>query len=206
MDQPLILALLFVGTFLLGSIPWGVIVSRIGFHKDIRDEGSGNIGATNALRTMGKAGGAAVFLLDLGKGLLAGLLVTLFTEGSVALALGFLGCVWGHIFSPWLKFRGGKGISVAVGYLFFLYGPLWALAEIALFALIVALSRYVSAGSVTAAVACPLIALHLFWGQWVTVGIITLAALTVIWAHRSNLRRLRQGTESKLGSKTKERS
>ncbi len=206
MDQSLILALLFVGTFLLGSIPWGVIVSRIGFHKDIRDEGSGNIGATNALRTMGKAGGAAVFLLDLGKGLLAGLLVTLFTEGSVALALGFLGCVWGHIFSPWLKFRGGKGISVAVGYLFFLYGPLWALAEIALFALIVALSRYVSAGSVTAAVACPLIALHLFWGQWVTVGIITLAALTVIWAHRSNLRRLRQGTESKLGSKTKERS
>lgn len=206
MDQPLIWALLFVGTFLLGSIPWGVIVSRIGFHKDIRDEGSGNIGATNALRTMGKAGGAAVFLLDLGKGLLAGLLVTLFTEGSVALALGFLGCVWGHIFSPWLKFRGGKGISVAVGYLFFLYGPLWALAEIALFALIVALSRYVSAGSVTAAVACPLIALHLFWGQWVTVGIITLAALTVIWAHRSNLRRLRQGTESKLGSKTKERS
>lgn len=122
------------------------------------------------------------------------------------MALGFLGCVWGHIFSPWLKFRGGKGISVAVGYLFFLYGPLWALAEIALFALIVALSRYVSAGSVTAAVACPLIALHLFWGQWVTVGIITLAALTVIWAHRSNLRRLRQGTESKLGSKTKERS
>ena len=206
MDQSLILALLFVGTFLLGSIPWGVIVSRIGFHKDIRDEGSGNIGATNALRTMGKAGGAAVFLLDLGKGLLAGLLVTLFTEGSVALALGFLGCVWGHIFSPWLKFRGGKGISVAVGYLFFLYGPLWALAEIALFALIVAVSRYVSAGSVRAAGACPLIALHLFWGQWVTVGIITLAALTVIWAHRSNLRRLRQGTESKLGSKTKERS
>ncbi len=206
MDQPLIWALLFVGAFLLGSIPWGVIVSRIGFHKDIRDEGSGNIGATNALRTMGKAGGAAVFLLDLGKGLLAGFLVTLFTEGSVALALGFLGCVWGHIFSPWLKFRGGKGISVAVGYLFFLYGPLWALIEIALFALIVALSRYVSAGSVTAAVACPFIALYLFWGQWTTVGIIALAALTVIWAHRSNLRRLRQGTESKLGSKAKERS
>lgn len=206
MDQPLIWALLFVGTFLLGSIPWGVIVSRIGFHKDIRDEGSGNIGATNALRTMGKAGGAAVFLLDLGKGLLAGFLVTLFTEGSVALALGFLGCVWGHIFSPWLKFRGGKGISVAVGYLFFLYGPLWALIEIALFALIVALSRYVSAGSVTAAVACPFIALYLFWGQWTTVGIIALAALTVIWAHRSNLRRLRRGTESKLGSKAKERS
>ncbi len=206
MDQPLIWALLFVGTFLLGSIPWGVIVSRIGFHKDIRDEGSGNIGATNALRTMGKAGGAAVFLLDLGKGLLAGFLVTLFTEGSVALALGFLGCIWGHIFSPWLKFRGGKGISVAVGYLFFLYGPLWALIEIALFALIVALSRYVSAGSVTAAVACPFIALYLFWGQWTTVGIIALAALTVIWAHRSNLRRLRRGTESKLGSKAKERS
>lgn len=206
MDQPLIWALLFVGAFLLGSIPWGVIVSRIGFHKDIRDEGSGNIGATNALRTMGKAGGAAVFLLDLGKGLLAGFLVTLFTEGSVALALGFLGCVWGHIFSPWLKFRGGKGISVAVGYLFFLYGPLWALIEIALFALIVALSRYVSAGSVTAAVACPFIALYLFWGQWTTVGIIALAALTVIWAHRSNLRRLRRGTESKLGSKAKERS
>ncbi len=164
---------------------------------------------------MGKKGGAAVFLLDFGKGLLSGVIALLvaghLTEegafaGSLVMAVGFLGCVWGHIFSPWLKFHGGKGISVAVGYLFFLYGPLWALAEIALFALVVALTRYVSAGSVAAAVACPFIGLYLFWGQWVAVGLITLTALTVIWAHRSNLSRLKHGTESKLGSKAKERS
>lgn len=238
MLQPLIiLGALLVGSFLLGSIPWGVIVSRIAFHKDIRQEGSGNIGATNALRTMGKAGGAAVFLLDFGKGLCAGFLATLVAawlaspslagtepmmtyallgmgfekafalhaaQGaawSVPLSLGFLGCVCGHIFSPWLKFHGGKGISVAVGYLFFLFGPLWALVEIGIFAIIVALTRYVSAGSVAAAIACPFIGLLLFWGQWFAVALITVSALTVIWAHRGNLQRLAHGEERKLGSK-----
>ena len=136
------LTLSFIVSFLLGSIPWGVIVSKLAFHKDIRDEGSGNIGTANAFRAMGKVGGALVFVLDFGKGLLSGwlaafvfapaiaavpvdavtpdgqLLLGIFGNPALnpvglALALAFAGCTLGHIFSPWLKFKGGKGIAVA---------------------------------------------------------------------------------------------
>ncbi len=229
-----LLCLYFVITFLLGSIPWGLIISKLAFKKDIRSEGSGNIGATNALRTMGKKGGLSVFLLDFGKGVLAGVIGWLFMmfllgldpqthrlailellEGlgvshaaalstgvgsakSIVLSIGFLGCTWGHIFSPWLKFHGGKGISVAIGFLFILYGPWFSLAEIALFVVIVAATKYVSAGSIAAAALCPFIALYVYWGYWFAIGVITLAALTVIWAHRANIKRLANGTESKL--------
>lgn len=106
----LVAVCLFVVCFLLGSIPWGLIISTVFFHKDIRKEGSGNIGTTNAMRTMGKAGGAAVFVLDFGKGLLAGFLPLaacwffvpgggLSPESPLSYAtyqgIGFLGCVWG---------------------------------------------------------------------------------------------------------------
>lgn len=220
MAYAVLLVLGLIGlTFLMGSIPWGVIISRAFYHKDIRNEGSGNIGTTNALRSMGKAGGAAVFLLDFGKGLLAGFLGTVFAglvrdalasaglqalaEGGAALCLGaaLLGCVWGHIFSPWLKFKGGKGIAVAVGCLFFVFGPAGALIEIALFAVLVIATRYVSVGSLAAAVACPFIACWIFYGHWVAVAFILVAAGTVIWAHRGNLARLRAGTENRIGAK-----
>ena len=128
------LALTFVITFLLGSIPWGVIVSKLAYKKDLRDEGSGNIGTTNAMRTLGKAGGAAVFVLDFGKGLLAGWLAVWVIAPMVAAlpaeltvsgglygafatpalnavtlvaALAFAGCTLGHVFSPWLGWHGG---------------------------------------------------------------------------------------------------
>lgn len=209
---------LFVVCFLLGSIPWGLIISTVFFHKDIRTEGSGNIGTTNAMRTMGKAGGAAVFVLDFGKGLLSGVLSMLAcwylvpggglspdSELSYATyqAIGFLGCVWGHIFSPWLKFRGGKGIAVAVGCIFITFGPVGALIELAIFIVVVVLTRYVSAGSLAAAVACPFVSLAVFWGEWAAWALCVVAALTVIWAHRSNIARLRAGTESRIGSKKK---
>lgn len=209
---------LFVACFLLGSIPWGLIISEVFFHTDIRKHGSGNIGTTNAMRTMGKAGGAAVFVLDFGKGLLAGFLPLVtcwfFVPGGgispaspLSLAtyqgIGFLGCVWGHIFSPWLKFKGGKGIAVAVGSLFFTFGPVGALIELAVFIVVVALTRYVSAGSLAAAVACPFVSLWIFWGEWPAWVLCVVAALTVIWAHRANIGRLRSGTESRIGGKKK---
>lgn len=223
---------LFAICFLLGSVPWGLVISRVFFHKDIREEGSGNIGTTNAMRSMGKAGGAAVFVLDFGKGLLSGFIATLFAhqvqgafagialglesmggvvfavtaagaEEALALCLGvsFIGCVWGHIFSPWLGFKGGKGIAVAVGCLFVVFGPVGALLELALFGVLVAATRYVSVGSIAAAVACPFFSLHYFWGDWVTVALCTIAALTVVWAHRENIARLRAGTERRIGGK-----
>ena len=208
---------LFAVAFLLGSIPWGVVVSRLFYHTDIRQHGSGNIGTTNALRTMGKAGGAAVFVLDFGKGVVSGLLAlaTLWffvPGGGLApgaavgtyhdyLAVAFLGCVWGHIFSPWLKFKGGKGIAVAVGCLFTTFGWAGACLELLVFIVCVAATRYVSVGSLAAAVACPFFALYFFWGDWLAWTCCLLAALTVIWAHRGNIARLRAGTENRIGSK-----
>ena len=175
------LILSFIVSFLLGSIPWGVIVSKLAFHKDIREEGSGNIGTTNAFRAMGKAGGAVVFLLDFGKGVLSGWLAAWVfapaiagvavdgtaAEGqallaafgptgvnpvSLCLALAFAGCTLGHIFSPWLKFHGGKGIAVAAACLLFVYGPVGFFIEIAVFALGILITRCVSVGSIAAAV------------------------------------------------------
>ncbi|MEC4183394.1 glycerol-3-phosphate acyltransferase [Adlercreutzia sp. R21] len=226
------LALAFVVSFLLGSIPWGVIVSKLAFKKDLRDEGSGNIGTTNAMRTLGKAGGAAVFVLDFGKGIAAGALaayvfvpaiagvevdattadgqalLTAFGSAGVnpaalAMALAFAGCTLGHIFSPWLKFKGGKGIAVAAACLLFVYGPVGFLVEIAVFAAGIALTRCVSVGSIAAAVVCPLLGLYYYGGQWVPWLIILATACVVVWAHRANIGRLRTGTENKIGSKKK---
>ena len=223
------LTLSFVVSFLLGSIPWGVIVSKLAFHKDIRDEGSGNIGTTNAFRAMGKVGGALVFVLDFGKGLLSGWLAFWFwaplagwaeidyslagatlpataeglpvDAGALALALAFAGCTLGHIFSPWLKFKGGKGIAVAAACLVFVFGPVGFLIEIAAFALGIAVTRCVSVGSIAAAAICPVLALYFYWGQWAPWAIIAATACVVIWAHRANIQRLRTGTENKIGGK-----
>lgn len=226
-----LLLILLIVTFLLGSVPWGVVISRLVYHKDIRDEGSGNIGTTNAMRSLGKVGGAAVFVLDFGKGLASGALalaVAPMAQGAVAgglvadgspwavvpvilgegvprmcLAVAFAGCTLGHIFSPWLGWHGGKGIAVAVGALFFVFGPVGALLEIVIFAVLVLATRYVSAGSVAAALACPLFALYYFWGDWLAWAIISATALVVVWAHRGNIDRLRHGTERRIGDKKK---
>ncbi len=208
-----LLALLFVCAFLLGSIPWGVIISRLAYHTDIREVGSGNIGATNAVRALGAKGGGVVFALDVAKGAVAGalgrLLWPLFiAPGSldvpdVALLCGsvaFAGCVWGHIFCPWLGFKGGKGISVAVGCEIFTLGPVGvgALSELAVFLIFAATTRYVSLGSIMAAVALPFIALGLMWGNWLAIIITSAVALTAIWAHRANVGRLVAGTERRF--------
>ncbi len=213
----LVAAALFVAAFLLGSIPWGLIISKVFYHTDLREHGSGNIGTTNAIRTMGKVGGYAVFVLDFGKGLLSGLLAWAFAwnflpgaglvPGALVsydtmLAVAFLGCTWGHIFSPWLGFKGGKGIAVAVGCLFVTFGWVGACLELLLFAVLVVTTKHVSVGSIAAAVACPFFALYFFWGDWIAWACCTLAALTVIWAHRSNIKRLMSGEESKIGSRS----
>lgn len=217
MQDLLVAAALFVAAFLLGSIPWGLIISKVFYHTDLREHGSGNIGTTNAIRTMGKVGGYAVFVLDFGKGLLSGLLAWAFAWNflpgaglvlgalvsyDTMLAVAFLGCTWGHIFSPWLGFKGGKGIAVAVGCLFVTFGWVGACLELLLFAVLVVTTKHVSVGSIAAAVACPFFALYFFWGDWIAWACCTLAALTVIWAHRSNIKRLMSGEESKIGSRS----
>ena len=227
-----------VVTFLLGSIPFGLIISKVFYKTDIREHGSGNIGTTNAIRTMGKVGGFSVFALDFGKGLLSGFLgiwigqffFALHGYGAVAgeltailaplrlgpvgdpadlatqfsqvlLATSFLGCTFGHIFSPWLKFKGGKGIAVAVGCIFVTYGVIGATLELAIFIVLVLTTRYVSVGSIAAAGLCPFFAVYFFWGNWLAILLCAIAGFTVVWAHRDNIKRLRAGCESRIGSK-----
>jgi glycerol-3-phosphate acyltransferase PlsY len=205
-----IAAVIFVVSFLLGSIPNGVIVGKVFYHTDIRTVGSGNIGTTNAIRALGKKGGYAVFLLDFAKGVLSGAIAlaimgaAVSVEGALTcadgLCLAFLGAGLGHIFSPWLGFKGGKGIAVCVGAMFVTFGPLAALIELALFVVVVAATKYVSAGSIAAAVLCPFMALWVFWGDWTAVVVCAIMAAVVIWAHRANIARLRAGTERRIGS------
>lgn len=208
----------FVIAFALGSIPWGVVIGKVFFHTDIRESGSGNIGTTNAMRVIGKSGGIAVFVLDFGKGLLSGFLATVIGNAALAggvtpgfewvtmnefLALSFIGCISGHIYSPWLGFHGGKGIAVAVGCLFFVFGPIGALLELAIFIVLVVSTRYVSVGSIAAAIACPFFALYFYWGDPFAWTLVTLSAVLVFYAHRANMQRLREGTESRIGDKKK---
>ena len=214
MPDVLVFFVVLATSFLLGSIPWGVVISRVFFHIDVREHGSGNIGTTNAFRTMGKAGGVAVFLLDFGKGLFSGFLAWSLCaliadpQGGLqalsyndVLACAFCGCILGHIFTPWLGFKGGKGIAVAIGCMFVTFGPAISFAELGIFAILVITTRHVSVGSIASALACPLFSLWKFWGDPIAFCLCTLPALVIVWAHRGNIDRLRAGTESKIGSK-----
>ena len=201
--------LVLIIAFLLGSVPWGLVISKVFYGKDLRDEGSGNIGTTNAIRSMGKVGGYAVFVLDFGKGLLSGFVGVWVANAfgldvtgvQVATAVAFFGCVYGHIFSPWLGFKGGKGIAVAIGCLFVTFGPVASVIELLIFAVLVVATRYVSVGSIAAALACPFLALWVLWGNWPAIVLCAIAGLTVVWAHRGNFARLREGTERRIGDK-----
>lgn len=226
MSEFAVAAIVFFSCFLLGSIPFGLIVSRIMYGKDIRSEGSGNIGTTNALRTLGKKGGALVFALDFGKGVLSGFIGlaanwflmpgggltgdTTFTYYSIIM-FSMMGAVFGHIFSPWLKFKGGKGIAVAIGCLFPILGPIPSFIELAIFGIFVATTRYVSLGSIMAAGAFPIFAALFFLHPAFTTlqdqnafMMAAVCALVIIWAHRGNIVRLYAGTERKLGETPEE--
>ncbi|MBQ9690999.1 MAG: glycerol-3-phosphate 1-O-acyltransferase PlsY [Eggerthellaceae bacterium] len=205
-----LLAVVGIVTFGLGSIPWGVLISRWFFHTDIRNHGSGNVGTTNAFRAMGKKGGVIVFLLDFGKGILSGIFAVAIAKAflpsasvvsyNTVLAVSALCASLGHIFSPWLGFRGGKGIAVAIGVLYITFGWLGASIELfVIFAILVAVTRYVAVGSMVAALACGPISAWLFWGDWWAIIVYTCTGLVVFWAHRENLQRLLQGNERRIG-------
>ncbi len=193
--------LCFVVSFLIGSIPWGVIVSRLFYNKDVRDSGSGNIGFTNSMRSLGKVGGGAVFLLDFAKGLVAVLLAKyLFGETYLTVAIATFASVSGHIFCPWLKFKGGKGISTAFGASFVAMSVPVALGLFAVFLLIVLTTKYVSAGSITAAICYPFAGIFTSQDSPQTWVFYFLVAIMVIWAHRENISRIKSGTEHKIKS------
>ena len=205
------IAIVAIAAFLLGSIPWGVVISKGVYKRDLREVGSGNIGTTNAIRAVGKVGGYVVFLLDFAKGILSGVVAIAVAHymgvdpygAKILLAISFLACILGHMFTPWLKGKGGKGVAVGVGCMFVAMGPLIAVLELVLFAALVAITKYVSVGSIAAAGAVPLFAIWAYWGNIPAWAICSAAGLLVGWAHRGNIARLRAGTELAIGKKGK---
>jgi glycerol-3-phosphate acyltransferase PlsY len=200
---------IIVSAYLLGSIPTGYLLMRIFRKQDIRSIGSGNIGATNVLRSGAKGLGAATFALDVLKGAVAvyvGAKLAAFGFSPIQLhqqeALAALCAVLGHMFPIWLNFRGGKGVATAFG-VFVVLAPYAALGSLAVFIVVFALGRYVSLASILGAAAFPVFAW--FAAPWthrpLAMGIILIVVLLIIVKHSQNIQRLMAGTEYRFGSK-----
>ncbi len=184
--------------YLIGSIPFSFLVARAFGVHDVRQVGSGNVGATNVLRSAGKAAGALALLLDLGKGAAASALAGRLAPGEAALpAVAAVAAVVGHMYPVWLRFQGGKGVATGLGA-FAPLAPTAALGALAAFALGALVTRFVSLGSVAGGVALAGLALALRGPDPVAVCAAGTAALVVI-RHRSNLRRILAGTERRMG-------
>lgn len=196
--------------YLLGSIPVGWLIANIFYHKDIRQEGSGNIGATNALRIFGTKIGILVLLLDMMKGVMAVLIAKQVISGAHPLvSIAGLVAILGHIFPVWLKFRGGKGVATAAG-VFAALAPLGLLIGLLSFILVVWRTRYVSLGSIIAAM---VFGVSTFWMElskpmpdvalMILVGFIV---TMIILKHKSNIQRLLRGEENKISFSKKGKS
>ncbi len=191
-------------SYLLGSIPFGYLLVRFVRHEDIRAVGSGNIGATNVIRSGAKGLGIATLLLDLLKGFVAVLLARHIAPANYDLAVGAaIAAVLGHVFPVWLRFRGGKGVATALG-VFLALVPLAALVSLSVFLVIVLLSRYVSLASIIAAAVMPIAGILLapVRSPLAIVGFLFLAALIIV-KHHANIRRLLAGTENRFGTSKK---
>ncbi len=186
----------FAIAYLLGSIPFGLLLTRLGGAGDLRNIGSGSIGATNVLRTGRKGLAAATVLLDAGKGIVAVLLAAHWLPGNEGIAA--VGAVIGHCFPVWLKFRGGKGFAAAAGVCLALAWQVMAVGAV-IWGATLALSRISSVASMVAVLAAP-VAAWLFGLPAVATVLCVIAAI-VIFQHRSNIGRLRAGTEPRLGQK-----
>jgi acyl phosphate:glycerol-3-phosphate acyltransferase len=205
------LAVLLVGSYLLGSIPFGYLAGRLG-GIDIRKAGSGNVGATNVVRVLGKRYGYPVFALDVLKGFGAVKISMLMAPGhprewnspEIFGILAAMSSVLGHLYPPWLKFEGGKGVATSAGALLALT-PVATLIGVAIWIIVFWLTRYVSLASISAAVVLPIVIL-VFSSQDQNNGkplvySSACVAAVVIWRHRSNLSRLIRGTEPRFTRK-----
>ena len=198
-----------IAAYLLGSIPFGFLAAKCK-GLDIRKHGSGNIGATNVWRVCGWRWGLPVFALDVLKGFaavwLAGWIAFwLHVGGEWTVIPAALACVFGHSFPPWLGFAGGKGVATSLGVFLGLM-PLPSLIALVIWAVVFKMSGYVSLASIVAAVVLPASAIamqlsHLAWYGLPVLGFAVVAGVLVILRHRSNIARLRAGTENRFGRK-----
>lgn len=191
-----------IAAYFLGSIPFGLLLTKAVGRGDVRKVGSGNIGATNVARAAGLLAGVLTLVLDLAKGAGAVLLAEKLSNDSATwMMIAAFGVLLGHCFPVWLEFKGGKGVATAAG-IFLVLSPLACLTAIILFLLVVIFWKYVSLGSVSAAAAMPLLIYFLWAPRHAPALVITIGTLAVsllvIYKHRGNLRRLVDGTEPKF--------
>lgn len=196
------LLILLVSAYLIGSIPIGYIVGRVFFRRDIRTAGSGNIGATNALRAFGTTVGVIILLLDMLKGF-GTVMLAKAVLGSDAgwIAASGLAAILGHIFTIFLRFKGGKGVATAGG-VFLALAPLALLMTLLSFIVITAITRYVSLGSILGALGFGIMVimqqLMLVKPDYPLMVMSVAVVLMIILKHKDNIRRLLQGTENKI--------
>jgi glycerol-3-phosphate acyltransferase PlsY len=184
--------------YLLGSIPFGLVITKLAGLGDIRTIGSGNIGATNVLRTGRKDLALATLLLDAGKAGLAYLIVWMWFPGPYALVAGGMAFI-GHCFPVWLKFKGGKGVATFIGLLL---AAMWqvALSFGVIWLLTAALFRMSSFSALVATFAAPFLVAFFGYGPF-AVGVTALLAILIFWRHRANISRIMSGKEPKIGAK-----
>jgi glycerol-3-phosphate acyltransferase PlsY len=183
--------------YLLGSIPFGLILTKLAGTQDLRSIGSGNIGATNVLRTGRKGLAAATLICDMLKGTLA-VVVAGYYDGPNAAMLAALGAFLGHLFPVWLKFRGGKGVAVYIGVLIGLFWPA-AIVFCAIWASTAFTSRYSSLSALVASFVTPI---FLWWfGHPALASLFAVLSLMLFYMHRENIQRLQAGTEGRIGEK-----
>jgi len=198
MGPEVFLPVAFVIGYLLGSIPFGLVLTRLAGTPDLRSIGSGNIGATNVLRTGRKGLAAATLILDMLKGT-AAVVIAGYFGGPNAAMLAALGAFLGHLFPVWLNFRGGKGVAVYIGVLLGLYWPAALLFCLIWLAMALAF-RYSSLAALTASFITPIFLL--WFGHPALASLFAVLTLLLFYMHRENIRRLRAGTEGKIGQKS----
>ena len=191
--------LLVLGAYLLGSIPFPYLITRLKTGKDIRSMGSGNVGATNVLRTAGKAAGVIVLILDVGKGMAAVWIGRSITGQPEWGAIAAFAAMVGHSFPVFLGFRGGKSVATGGGA-FLVLAPFAMLCSIGLFVVTAATTRIVALGSILGAASFPLFA-WLFGAEIQVIVWGALSASLIIVRHHANIRRMLRGEEKKLGEK-----
>jgi glycerol-3-phosphate acyltransferase PlsY len=183
---------------LVGGIPFGLIIVKLKSGQDVRESGSGNIGATNVLRTSGTAAGLITLVLDAAKGLFAVWLADTLTHGDVFwMSATAFAALLGHAFSPYLKFKGGKAVATFLGAFGYLT-PIPVLIVTLIFILVVATTRYLSLGSITGAALFPFACFIILHPDWPVLAAALGAALLILWRHSGNIERIRAGNERVL--------
>lgn len=194
-------------SYLVGAIPFALLIGKWFFATDVRNHGSGNLGATNVMRVLGWKAGLAVFLLDAAKGAVCVLFASLIHPGAAGEPMqdmvyigAMIAAVMGHSYSPYIGFRGGKGVATAAGAILVLTPAAWLGTFLTLVA-VVAIFKMVSLGSIAAAVVYPMLTVAIYSDRPAIIAMAVLVAVFVIWRHRLNIVRIAKGQESRITDK-----